>query len=40
MAAQTGNQLIALQTTRQIADLTALVATQGRADAIKDAREA
>lgn len=38
-AAQAGNQLIALQT-RQIADLTALVAAQGRADAIKDARAA
>ncbi|SEH15021.1 P-type conjugative transfer protein TrbJ [Sphingopyxis sp. YR583] len=38
-AAQAGNQLVALQT-RQIADLTALVAAQGRADAIAAARAA
>lgn len=38
-AAQAGNQLVALQT-RQIADLTALVAAQGRANAIEAARAA
>lgn len=38
-AAQAGNQLVALQT-RQIADLTALVAAQGRASAIEAARAA
>jgi len=38
-AAQAGNQLIALQT-RQLADLTALVAAQGRAQAIESARAA
>jgi P-type conjugative transfer protein TrbJ len=38
-AAQAGNQLIALQT-RQIADLTALMASHGRADAIAAARAA
>jgi P-type conjugative transfer protein TrbJ len=36
-AAQAGNQLVALQT-RQLADLTALVAAQGRAAAIEAAR--
>lgn len=38
-AAQAGNQLVALQT-RQLADLTALVASQGRAAAIEAARAA
>jgi len=38
-AAQAGNQLVALQT-RQIADLTALLAAQGRATAIESARAA
>ena len=38
-AAQAGNQLVALQT-RQIADLTALVAAEGRAGAIAAARAA
>ena len=38
-AAQAGNQLIALET-RQIADLTALVAAQSRAAAIESARAA
>lgn len=38
-AAQAGNQLVALQT-RQLADLTALVAAQGRAAAIEAARAA
>jgi P-type conjugative transfer protein TrbJ len=38
-AAQAGNQLVALQT-RQITDLTALVAAQGRASAIEAARAA
>ena len=38
-AAQAGNQLVALQT-RQIADLTALVASQGRAASIAGARAA
>lgn len=38
-AAQAGNQLIALQT-RQLADLTALIAAQGRAAAIEAARNA
>lgn len=38
-AAQAGNQLIALQT-RQLADLAALVAAQGRATAIEAARAA
>lgn len=38
-AAQAGNQLVALQT-RQIADLTALLAAQGRALAIESARAA
>jgi P-type conjugative transfer protein TrbJ len=38
-AAQAGNQLVALQT-RQIADLTALVAAQGRATSIEAARRA
>jgi P-type conjugative transfer protein TrbJ len=38
-AAQAGNQLVALQT-RQLADLTALVAAQGRAAAIEAARSA
>lgn len=38
-AAQAGNQLVALQT-RQLADLTALVAAQGRASAIEAARAA
>jgi P-type conjugative transfer protein TrbJ len=38
-AVQAGNQLIALQT-RQLADLTALIAAQGRAAAIESARAA
>src|SRR3546814_9068417 len=38
-AAQAGNQLIALQS-QQIADLTALVAAQGRAQALEAARDA
>ena len=38
-AAQAGNQLVALQT-RQLADLTALVAAQGRAAALASARNA
>ena len=38
-AAQAGNQLVALQT-RQLADLTAVVAAQGRAAAIAAARSA
>lgn len=38
-AAQAGNQLVALQT-RQLADLTALIAAQGRAQAIAEARAA
>jgi len=38
-AAQAGNQLIALQT-RQLADLTALVAAQARAQAVEAARAA
>ena len=38
-AAQAGNQLLALQS-RQIADLTALVAAQGRAQALESARNA
>jgi P-type conjugative transfer protein TrbJ len=38
-AAQAGNQLLALQT-QQIADLTALVAAQGRAQALEAARNA
>lgn len=38
-AAQAGNQLVALQT-RQLADLTALMAAQGRAAAIASARAA
>lgn len=38
-AAQAGNQLIALQT-RQLADLTALLAAQGRAQAVESARNA
>ncbi len=38
-AAQAGNQLVALQT-RQLADLTALVAAQGRAAALQSARNA
>ena len=38
-AAQAGNQLLALQS-QQIADLTALVAAQGRAQALEAARDA
>jgi P-type conjugative transfer protein TrbJ len=38
-ATQAGNQLIALQT-RQLADLTAVVAAQGRAQALEQARRA
>ncbi|OHT20051.1 P-type conjugative transfer protein TrbJ [Edaphosphingomonas haloaromaticamans] len=38
-AAQAGNQLLALQS-RQIADLTALLAAQGRAQALESARNA
>lgn len=38
-AAQAGNQLLALQS-RQIADLTALIAAQGRAQALESARDA
>jgi P-type conjugative transfer protein TrbJ len=38
-AAQAGNQLVALQT-RQLADLTALMAAQGRATSIEAARRA
>jgi P-type conjugative transfer protein TrbJ len=38
-AAQAGNQLIALQA-RQLADLTALIAAEGRASAIEAARKA
>jgi len=38
-AAQAGNQLIALQT-RQVADLTAIMAAQGRAQALEQARKA
>lgn len=38
-AAQAGNQLLALQS-QQIADLTALLAAQGRAEALQSAREA
>ncbi len=38
-AAQAGNQLLALQS-RQIADLTALIAAQGRAQALESARNA
>jgi P-type conjugative transfer protein TrbJ len=38
-AAQAGNQLLALQA-QQLADLTALVAAQGRADALEKARAA
>lgn len=38
-AAQAGNQLIALQT-RQLADLTALIAAQNRASALESARRA
>ena len=38
-AAQAGNQLLALQS-QQIADLTALVAAQGRAQALESARDA
>jgi P-type conjugative transfer protein TrbJ len=37
-AAQAGNQLLALQS-QQLADLTATVAAQGRAHALKDARD-
>lgn len=38
-AAQAGNQLVALQS-QQLADLTALVAAQGRAEALEQARQA
>lgn len=38
-AAQAGNQLVALQS-QQLADLTALMAAQGRADALEQARQA
>lgn len=38
-AAQAGNQLIAVQT-KQLADLTALLAAQGRAEALEKARQA
>lgn len=38
-AAQAGNQMLALQS-QQIADLTATVAAQGRAEMLEDAREA
>lgn len=38
-AAQAGNQLLALQS-QQIADLTALLAAQGRAEALQSARDA
>ncbi|MDB5725883.1 MAG: trbJ, partial [Novosphingobium sp.] len=38
-AAQAGNQLIALET-RQLADLTAMVAAQSRAQSIESARAA
>ena len=38
-AAQAGNQLLALQS-KQLADLTALLAAQGRADALEQARQA
>lgn len=38
-AAQAGNQLLALQT-RQLADLTAALAAQGRAEALESARSA
>ena len=38
-ATQTGNQLVAVQT-RQLADLTALLAAQGRAQALEQARKA
>jgi len=38
-AAQAGNQLLALQS-QQIADLTALLAAQGRAQALEAARDA
>ncbi len=38
-AAQTGNQLIAVQT-KQLANLTALLAAQGRAEALEAARKA
>lgn len=38
-ATQAGNQLLALQS-KQLADLTALLAAQGRADALEQARQA
>ena len=38
-ATQAGNQLVAVQT-RQLADLTALLAAQGRAQALEAARKA
>ena len=38
-ATQAGNQLVAVQT-RQLADLTALLAAQGRAQALEQARKA
>ncbi|MFQ6552705.1 P-type conjugative transfer protein TrbJ [Aestuariibius insulae] len=38
-AAQAGNQLVALQS-QQLADLTALMAAQGRAEALEQARQA
>lgn len=38
-ATQAGNQLIAVQT-RQLTDLTAMLAAQGRADALEQARQA
>ena len=38
-ATQAGNQLVAVQT-RQLADLTALLAAQGRAQALESARKA
>jgi P-type conjugative transfer protein TrbJ len=38
-ATQAGNQLLALQS-KQLADLTALMAAQGRADALEQARQA
>jgi P-type conjugative transfer protein TrbJ len=38
-ATQAGNQLIGVQT-RQLADLTAMLAAQGRADALEKSRKA